>query len=249
MLDLPSTDRSSQIATGSSVTFLDEYRMMVFTPKSVSEFTLFDTLVPRGHSVSSRRFVVPLRYYDWTPFVFADDNRRSGTLDRDSPLTTDPTQAIFVMRLVSAEGLCNLLIVRIQPLIEHVHSGNTGVYVPWDMWGRSTVVMDVSRRGDSICGPYPLVHVHGTQVVMVKRFTSPGIGRCRHYLYAFDFCRRSPSLLPLCDEGDGVGRRAAFEDGRYILLQEGGEMDKWRFHSLDDGRFMYLVSRPRCQTV
>ena len=243
MLDLPSTDGSTPVTQDTNVTFLDEYIMVVSTPGSDPGFTLFDTLVPQSHSLSSRRFLAPLRYYNWLPLVVADCNRHPGKLERDSPLTTDPTQAIFVMRLVSAEGLRDLLIVRIQPLIEHVRSANTGACVPWNVWGRGAVVMDVSLRDRAIGGPYLLVH--GTRVVLVKRSTTPGISGWRHHFRAFDFSRRGWSLLPLCKEGDGVEQRVAFEDGRNVLLQGDQEIYGWGFYySLDDGRFVYLVSRP-----
>ena len=97
-------------------------------------------------------------------------------------------------------------------------------------------------------GPYPLVH--GTRMIVVKRSTTPDIEGYHHRLHTFDFSLRGWSVLPPCDDdGDGVGRRAEFTDGRSLLLQGDQEMDEWRFDSLGDGRFMYLVSRPRRQKV
>ena len=227
--------------------------MVVLTVKpipGVPEITLFDTLVPRGNPVSSGRFLVPPRCYDWFPTVFVDDDQCTGTRDRDRPLTTDPAQAVFVLRLGGPQGLCIWLIVRIQTLVERVCSMGADTCVPWDEWGRGAVVMDVShvsRRDTPHSGPYPLVH--GTHVIMVERSTAPGIDGCYHHLRTFDFGRRGWSALPLCDADDGVERRVAFESGRNFLLQGNEEMNEWAFYSLGDGRLMYLVSRFRRRKV
>jgi len=211
----------------------------------VSEFALFDTSVPRGHPVIPRRFRAPPRYHDWFPAVFLDVNRCSGILDQDGPFATDPTQAVFVMKLVSRQGPRVLLVVRIQSLIDHLRSPSTEACVPWHEWGRGTVVMAIPPRDGSHSGSYPLVH--GAHMVVVKRSTTPGIGGCHHNLCIFDFSRRGLSLLPPCYDNDGVGRWAAYEDGQNFLFQGNGEMDEWGFNSLGNGRFMYLVSCPHRQ--
>lgn len=64
----------------------------------------------------------------------------------------------------------------------------------------------------------------------------------RPYLCIFDFSRRGWSSLPLRD-GGGTERGIMFEDGRSLLLQGDQKMTGQGFHSLGDGRFMYLVSR------
>jgi len=246
VLDLPPTDGSTPITGDTRVTFLDEYRVMVLTSKRVSdvpEFVLFDTLVPSGHPVTSKRFRTPPRYHGWYSAVFLDDDWSSGILDRDRPFTTDPTQAVFVVKLVNPQRPHVLLVVRIQPLIEYICSASTETCVPWREWGRDVVVMRVPWR----YAPYPLVH--GTNMIVVKKSTTPGIDRYHYNLSIFDFSRRGWSLLLPCDDDGGVGWRAAFERGRNLLLQGSQEMDKRRFHSLGDGRFMCLVSHPRRQTV
>ena len=163
------------------------------------------------------------------------------------PYTADPTQAVFVVKLVSRQGVRALLIVRIQPLIERLHSMSTDACVHWEVWGSDAVVMGVSRRDGSNGGPYPLVC--GARVIIVKRTTTPAIDGRHHNLCTFDFSRRGWNILPLRDEGDGVERRVGFKDGRNILLQGNRDMDEWGFSSLGDGRFMYLVSHFRCQRV
>ena len=237
---------STPVTDGTRVIFLDEYRIMVLISRStidVPEFALFDTSVPRGHPVSSKRFRAPPSYRGWYPTLFVDSDRISGTLDQDRPLA-DPTQAVFVIKLISPQHTLRvLLIVRTQTLIEHMRSASADTCVPWDVWGRGTVVMKVPPRD----GPYPLVH--GTRMIVVRKSATPGIEGYHHHLHTFDFSRRGWSVLPLCDDGDGVGRRAAFEDGRNLLLQGDQKMVEWRFQSLGDGRFIYLVSRPRRQTV
>ena len=225
---------------------------MVLTPKSVPgvpEFSLFDTLVPRGHPVSSRRFHTPPRCHDWLPTVFVDGDRFSGILDPDRPLTTDPAQAVFVLRLIGRLGLCILLIGRIQTLIEHVRSVSTDGCVPWDKWGRDVVVMDmgVPRHVRPSGVPYP--SVHGARVIVIKRSTtSDGYGH-RNHLHTFDFSRRGWNALRLYREGDRVARMAVFEDGQDLLLQGSEVMKEWGFRSLGDGRLIYLVSRFHPQKI
>ena len=235
------------VERNTSVTFLDEFRMVVLTPKITSNllgFTLFDTLAPRGHSVNSRRFRLPPRYHDWTPSVHVDGDRCLGTLDRDKPLTTDPTQAILVVKLVGRSEPRVLLIARIQNLIERVHSTSADHCVSWDVWGRGAAVMEVPihSRGS----PYPLVQ--GVRVTIVRMYTkmyfTPGVDENhRHpHLCTFDLSQRGWSVLPLWGEDNGIERRLLFEGGRGLFLQGGEGMVEWGFDPLGDGKFMYLVS-------
>ena len=228
------------------MTFLDEFWMIVSTPENtpVPEFALFHTGAPQNHPAASRQFRVPLKYRDWSLFVHVDSDRCLGALDRDRPLTTDPTQAVFVAELVGSRGPRVLLIVRMQTLIEHVRSASADACVPWDVWGSGAVVLGASSS-DGAYG-YPLPLVHGTRVIAVQRSTSiSGPDVYHHNLRTFDFSQWGWSVLPLCDEGSGTERRVAFRDGRSLLLQGNEDMDEWKFHSLSDGRIMYLVSRFR----
>jgi len=232
------------------VIFLDEYRMVVLAPqttKDVPKFTLFDTLVPRGHLINQRRFHVPLKYHDWIPSVHVDGDRCLGTLDRNRPLTTDPTQAVLVVKLAKSHAPPVLLVVRIQTLIERVCSTTTDACVPWDVWGRGAAVMEFPMRGSARDGPYPLVQ--GAHVILVKVYDTPvadGSGfHLYPILYTFDFSRRGCSLLPLWDEGGGTERRVLFNDGQQFVLQGNEWIVEWEFNPLGDGGFMYLVSHFR----
>ena len=246
VLDLPSTDECTLVGEDTTtIAFLDEFRMVVLTPDNtmIPRFTLFDTLVSGNHSVGSWRFRVPPRYQDWFPTMYVDGDRYLGALDQDTPLATDPAQAIFVVKLVSPNGPQVVLVVRIQILIEHVCSMSPDIYVPWDEWGRGAVVMEIPQRAGAYDGSYPLVHgVHMTWVTMAA---TPGVDGClsHPHLCAFDLSWRGLSILPLWDEGGGTERRVSLEDGWHFLLQGSQGMNDWGFYSLADGRFMYLVSR------
>lgn len=85
-----------------------------------------------------------------------------------------------------------------------------------------------------------------TWVTMVAGPDVDGYPLSSHHLYTFDLSRRGLSILPLWDEGDGTKRRISLEDGRRFLIQGNRGMSNWRFHSLGDGRFVYLVSRSHC---
>ena len=240
MLDLPHADGSSVVEQNTIATFLDEFRMMVLTPRSTPdapEFSIFNTLIPHNHPGNSWRFCAPSRYHHWLPSVHVDSDRCLGSLDRDRPFTTDPTQAVLAVKLVSPNGSSVSLVVRIQTLIEHVHS-TADARVPWDVWGRNSVVIEVLTPSYARSGPCPLVQ--GVHAIFVKL---PPAGRNHHHPHflTFDLSRRGWSILPLWD-GDGTERRAIFEDGRKFLLQGGGSVVRWRIYSLGDDKLMYLVS-------
>jgi len=234
-----SANESMVIREGTRVTFLDEFRMMVFAP-DVPEFTLFDTHVPPGHPVNSRRFRIPLRYRNWFPSVHVDSDRCLGTPDREVPLTTDPTQAVLVVKLTDLSRRCVLLIVRIQTLIEHECSMDLDACVPWDVWRRGVAVMEVpiSHRG----GPTSLV-VQGVHVILAKMYTLPGTNGHHPRLRVFDFSQRGWGTLPPWDEIDRAERRVLFEDGRDLFLRgdDDSVMGEWGFNTLGDDNFMHQV--------
>ena len=244
MLDLPSVRGSESVGEGTTITFLDEFRIIVLTPKNtpVPEFTIFDTLVPRNSPVSSRRFRVPSRYRDWFPILHIDDDRNFGTLDQDRPLVTDPAQAVLVVKLLGPGGRRAPLVVRVQTLIQHVDSTSTDVCAPWDEWGSGAAVIEVPERASAFGGPYLLVQ--GSRVTSVAMCTTTGVGGdiIRPHFCTFDLSRRGWGILSLRDEGDGAERRVAFEDGRNFLLQGDQGTTDWGFYSLGDGKFMHLVS-------
>ena len=215
-----------------SVTFLDEFRMMVSIPSklAVPEFTVSDTLVSRGHRVNSQRFLLPLRYHDWWLSVHVDSARCLGTPDHNRLFITDPTQAVVVVELASPHGERVLIIVWIQTLIKHLRPTGANDFVPWDEWGSGATFIEVSVDDDT---SYLLVQ--GIHVVLLKAWVTS-------HLRIFDFSRRGCSILPLLDEGDGTKRRVSLEDGRGLLFQEGEDMVEWGLDSVGDGNFVYLVS-------
>ena len=238
---LPSPNSRASIGEDITITFLDEFRIIVLTPAAspVPEFTIFDTLVPRNHQVRSRRFCVPTRYCDWWyPFLHVDGDRCLGTLGR--PLTTDPAQAVLAVRLVSLDGPQVFLIVRVQTLIECVRSMSLDTCVPWEEWGRDAAVMEVPDLEDTSPyeGPFPLIQ--GVRVSWVN--ATPDVDYLPH-LCSFDLSRRGWSALPLRGEGYGTERKVAFEDGRQISLQGDEGMPESQFYPLGDCKFVYLVSR------
>ena len=241
ILSLPSTDENTAVEQTTTLTFLDEFRMVFLTPKTTSDvlgFTLFDTFVPRGRPVNSWRFCIPLRSHGWFPSIYVDNGRCLGTPDQDGSLTTDPTQAVFVVKQVSRNGPPFLLIMRIQTLIDHARSTSTDTCVPWDVWGKDTLVMGVPIRSIAHGGLHPLVQ--GVHVILVGMDNT---GSCLHpILHTFDLSWRGRSVLPHRDGGVGTERRISFEDERRFSLQGEEGMIEWGFDSLGDGRFMYLVS-------
>ena len=217
--------------------------MIFLTPDTppIPEFTIFDTLVPPNHKARLRRFCMPERYRDWFPVLCADGDRYLGTLDR--PLTTDPAQAILVIKLVSPDGPRVLLIVRIQTLIKCVHSMSPDTCSPWEEWGRGAAVMEVPTHASAYEGPFLLIQ--GVRVTWVN--ATPGVdGLFLPNLCSFDLGRRGWSILPLRDEGNGTERRLSFEDGQQISLQGNDGMVESRFDHLEEGKFMYLVSHSCC---
>ena len=246
MLNLSSTNRYPLSGGNATVTFLDEFRMMVLThgTSSVPEFTIFDTLGPSNHQVRSRRFCVPQRYHDWIPALHVDGDRCLGSLDR--PLMTDPAQAVLVITLVSPDGPRVLLIVRVRTLIECVHSMSPDTCLPWEEWGRGGAVMELLDCTSGYKGPY--LSIQGVRVTCVNATLGVnGLPPPQLQMHTFDLSRRSWSTLQLWDEGNGTGRKVLFEDGRQFLLQGGRRIVESQFDSLRDGEFMYLVSRShRC---
>jgi len=243
MLNL-SANGSVVVREDTRVIFLDEFRIVVFVP-DVPEFTLFDTCVPPGHPVNSRRFCFPLRYHDWFFSVHVDTDRCLGTLDQDRPLVTDPAQAVLLLKLASQgyEGHV-LLIVRIHTLIEHVRSMNPSACVSWEVWGRGVAVMDFQiLRSDG--SRYLLVQ--GVRVILAKMCTLPGATGYHPSLRIFDFGQRGWGTLPPWEEANGAERRVSFENGRDFLLGGSGDslMNEWGFNKLGEGNFMYLVSHFR----
>ena len=96
-----STDESRPIRSHSWVDFLDEFRIIMTSTGNRPdgpELLVFDTLVPQDHPRNLRRFGLPLQNQSGRQVcIYLYHDRSSGTVNRDGPLITDPTQAIFVI--------------------------------------------------------------------------------------------------------------------------------------------------------
>lgn len=186
------------------------------TVTDAPKFTVYNTLIPQDHPMSSRTFVLPPVYHDRVPRIHADRDRSLGTPNRDGPLITDPTQAILVLELLKSRHEHSiLLVVQIQPLIDRVCSTRTDVHIPWDEWGRGSVIIEKPPRYGSF------IHIHGTHLVALETPYHWQRGR-RGYprVRVFDFSRNGRSALPLRDgEGGGTERKVMFSDGSEFVLE------------------------------
>jgi hypothetical protein len=218
VLDLPTVEFLESIDTG--VVFLDEFRIILATCNtrtSSCQLIVFNTLIPQGHPMSSQRLDLPPQYDRYgNIFVHVDKDASLGTLDRDGPIITDPTQAILVVKLAEPDYEDVLVVVRIQPLIERVCSTRTDENIPWDEWGRGAVILKNPEL------KYDLdVYVHGTHLVLFEkshRFGPWGFLGFR----TFDFGRRGCSALLLWEEGGRAERMAWFWDGSRVVFKATG---------------------------
>ena len=178
------------------------------------ELLVFNTFVPQDHPGSVRRFKFWPDCRGRNPCRSRYD-RTLGMVYRDVPLMADPTQAVFVMELSPEPPRPGVfLVLRVQPLIEIACSSRTDVQIPWDEWGRGSVVMEVP---EAQVNPICLITIHGAHVLVMC------YGALARSLHVFDFSRRGCAALPPSDEnGFGTERRVAFKDGRSCMLEEGG---------------------------
>ena len=223
--------------------FIDEFRLLVLTYDHLTEdpeLVVFNTLIPQDHPNNARRFIVLPGPDDRGARILVDCDRPLGILDMDEPLVADPAQAIFVMEFASSQGPSFLVVVRTQALIEHVCSPRTDFNVPWDVWGKGAVVMELPTH----CH-YVSTFVHGTKA-MVQTVTGFRVGHHSTYgIHTFDFSRRGCSSLQLLnEEGGGTEREALlFKDGWNFEFNGIKGMSPWdTLESLGDGSLFYLVS-------
>ena len=220
------------------VLFLDEFRIMVLTHEAGTDapkLTVFDTYVPQDNRGNSRRFNFSQKHQGAHILIHVDPNRYLGGRTRDEPLVADPTQLILVLEVRKPDGRFILLAVRIQALVEGIYPICPNDNVPWEEWGRGTVILEVPLPSLELP-----IYVHGTHLVVVD---TSECGRRENLLRVFDFRRRECSTLPHWDEGGGTGRRILFGDGREFVLEDGGYgLSKGGMRSLSDGNFVNLVS-------
>lgn len=200
------------------------------------ELVVFDTLVPREHPGNLRRFRLPPKYSGRGARVDLDLDRSLGTVNRDGHLIVDPTQAVFIINLAApiVLGLQILLILRIQPMIEHARSMRADTHIPWDEWGSGAVAMEISIES----GRFDTI-IHGTRLLMVHDTYRILAGE-RYRIHTFDFSRRGSAALPLSD-GDGKERAAVFKDGPSCTLKGDG-VNPWGLRSLGDSIPYSIVS-------
>jgi len=147
-LTLPLQLLGSSIANKGDVraTFLDEFRTTVPVPDRTgnAQFILYNTLLLQNHPGSFRRFCFPQKYRSWFPLTNTDYDMPPGTVDRDGPLVTDPTQAALLVKLLGREGADRVLFIfRTQALVDHACSTSADTDIPWDEWGRGTMTMEI----------------------------------------------------------------------------------------------------------
>ena len=204
---------SGFIKSPCKVAFLDEFRVVVSYPNDPSDAALviFNTLVPQDHPNNVRRFMLPSKYLRRSAEVFLDHSRSLGAADRNDHLIADPNQAILAMTL--SPGDRDILILRMQQLIEHACSTRTDIQIPWDEWGRDAVVMDNPTR---IYSSIPFIH--GARMLVIHK---PIFVPQNHYqVHAFDFSRRGIAALPLSDGTEGgTERRAVFKDWQNCVFE------------------------------
>ena len=235
MFDRSSADESGLIRWNSEVIFLDEFWIMVSYLKHSSDdpLTVFNTLLPQDHPRNMRQFRFPTKYLEGGASVSLDHDRSLGTVDRDGHLIIDPTQAILVIGLSTDQEV--FLILRMQSLIEHACSMSTDVQIPWDKWGRGSVVMD-----NPLGYEFSITVVHGPRMMVIRDAGDGPEGHCS--IRVFDFSRQGSAALPLTDRNDGeAGRRAMFEDGRSCVFEMDGRAMRG-FGLLGDSIAFYIVS-------
>lgn len=224
---------NNSIRDGSQVAFLDEFRIMVTyrdNPLVAPELLVFNTFVPQDHPGNMRRFRLPPKYRDWSTRVHLDHDRSLGAVNRDGPLITDPTQAIFVMDLSpNPPEPAVLLVLRMQPLIKLTCSTRTDVQIPWDEWGRGSVVLEIPRTQTH---HIYLATVHGARLLAVYGAARGDVHRSLHL---FDFSWKGCAVLPPSDRNDdGPERKAPFEHGRSCAFNRGDWVSPWGLQSLGD---------------
>ena len=142
------------------------------------------------------------------------------------------------MNLVSPLGPFVLLIMRIQTLIEHARLTSTDAYVPWDVWGRDTVIVGgVPMLSGAHSGLCPLVQ--GVYVIVVGTDDTPDANASHPHLIlrTFDLSRWGRSVL-------GGGRaelKVLVEDGGQLSLPGVEGLIQRGFDSLGNRKFMYMV--------
>ena len=240
VFDRSSADGSGLIKQDSRAAFLDEFRILVVPLNNFPhppELFVFDTLLPQDHPRHLRRFGLPPKHNQENVHVHLDLNRSLGTVERDGPLLVDPTQVIFIIELSqTAREPHVFLILRMQDLIQHTCSMRTEAQIPWDEWGRGTVVIEIPTEIT-----YLSIVIHGARLLAICDTHRESEGD--HRIHIFDFCWRASIPLTVSDgNDDGTERRALFKTGRSCLFEGGGGVSMWGLQPLGDSVVFYEVS-------
>jgi len=242
VLNRSSDDVGDLITASSTITFLDEFRIMAMSSDNYQscepELVVFNTLVSQDHPGSFQRFRFPLKYSQWSAEVYPNNYRRLGATGRDGPLIVDPTQAVLIVRLKGSLWDHIIFAMEKRLLIERVCSSRTQVHhIPWEEWGGSTMAVMIVPDDSAY---YPII-THGTRVTMFS-----GANPRSYYvtpIRTFDFSRRGRAALPLFteDEEDETERMLVFEDKRSAFEWD-GELNMCELRSLGDSILIYVLS-------
>ena len=220
------------------VVFLDEFRMMIYTPEYTGnspEFTLFDTFVSQDRPTNFRRFQLPLKYCDFYPSV-AFSWICLGTLNQDEPLTVDPTQAFLLLELSNDVSADAVIALRIETLVKQACLMDTGIHIPWRELERDAVVAGkLVSRSDSYV--QVVRYVQGVHVIEMERRSifSNGPASFR----TFDFSRRGYGTLRDAD-GESA-QEVRYEGGQDYSLEWSETIIESAPHPLGNGTFYCLV--------
>ena len=216
VLDLSSTDRGELVKSSARVAFLDEFHLAVIPDVwAITELAVFNTLIPQDHPGYLQRLTFPPEFCNKSAKIHVDGDRDLGTPNQDEALLPDPAQMVLVIDLQQDRDIRIFLVVRTQVLVEQVHSVRIDCRVPWDEWGRDTVAIYAHGPEGGYRSP---VFVHGAQVMIAWSSLHHFPDEC--HVHTFDFSQRGRGFLPLQSGADGTGRRAKFEDGVHLRLEQ-----------------------------
>ena len=214
--------------------FLDEFRMMIYTPvctEDPPEFTLFDTSVSQAYPTNFRRFRLPLKYLHFYPSMALDACIGLGMLNQDEPLIVDPIQAFVLLQLsINYESTNVAIALRIKALVEQACLVGADTYIPWGELERDAVVVEMLV-------PYPGFHVQGVNVIH-KASDGDEVPACFR-ARAFPFSRLGCSTLRDAD-GETV-RKVWRERGRDFTLEMSEGIAGRNPSPLGNGVFYCLV--------
>ena len=216
--------------------FLDEFRLMVYTPEQTGklpEFTLFDTSVSQDHPTNFRHFRVPLKYRDWSPSVTLDTCIGLGMQNQDEPLIVDPTQALILLQFYRDDVSTDAVVMlRIQALVKQACLMGADTDIPWRELERDAVVIEPSTSNAKFS-------VHGVHVIEVTRHPILFDGDVPVRFHVFDFSRRGCSTLR--DANDETMGAAWCKGGRGFPFEWSGIRTRNALCSLGNGTFYGLV--------